>query len=353
MLSKFLGVFFPGFSWFHGFALWDIGSALSIGGSIAGGLMGSDAAGDAADAQSEASAAAIAELRKIGERTRSDTAPYRSLGSGSANLLSQMLGINIYGDAASRGYSLNDLVKVDENGNFLANDALLSLSPEYRDAFSKWEQWHQSTYGTGANLEKDSSEGSAEAGIAQFMGGESALERLNAAAKARADEFSSDPSFGSLLKKFSLADLNSDVVYNKGLQFGLDEGMKALDRRQLALGGYDSGAAIKAATRYANDYGETKAAGAQNRFMGDKAFSLNALLGTTNVGQNAVNTDANTGAQMAQAIGGAQMGAGNARAAGIVGGANAWSNALTGAGNAWNTYQQNEQTRRVLDGMGY
>jgi hypothetical protein len=348
MLSKFLGVFFPGFTWFHGAALWDIGSALSIGGSLIGGMMGDDAADDAADAQVGASAEAIAELRKIGDRTRKDTAPYRSLGSGSANLLSKLLGVDMYG-AGGNNFGIGDLVKVDEQGNFIANDALTFI-PEYQDAFAQWEQAHNAKYGTNANLAKDSDLYTARKGVEQFLGG---IDGFNKTAQLRSEQIRSDPNYGSLLRSFTLEDLNKDVVYNKGLQFGLDEGMKALDRRQLALGGYDSGAAVKAATRYANDYGETKAAGAQNRFMGDKAFTLNSLLGTTSVGQNAVNTDANTGMQMAQAIGGAQMGAGNARAAGIVGGANAWSNALTGAGNAWNTYQQNEQTRRVLDGMGY
>jgi hypothetical protein len=344
MLSKFLGVFFPGFSWFHGFALWDIGTALSVGGSIVGGLMGSDAAEDAADAQTAASAEAIAELRKIGERTRSDTAPYRGLGESSVSRLSYLLGLTDLSGGAQYDKKYGELVDTS-SGVPKPVASLYSSDPAYRQAWDAAMAMHRGAgynKGGGGNYTADSDTGWIDTVIRERLPGRDSFQDMEA-----------DSSYGSLLSKFSLADLNSDVVYNKGLQFGLDEGMKALDRRQLALGGFDSGAAIKAATKFANDYGETKAAGAQARFMGDKAFTLNSLLGTTNVGQRAVETDANTGMQMATAIGGAQMGAGNARAAGIVGGANAWSNALTGAGNAWNTYQQNEQTRRVLDGMGY
>jgi hypothetical protein len=339
MFRKFLDVFFPGFSWEHGFALWDAGSALSAGASIVGGFMGSDSAEDAADAQAESAAAAIAELRRIGDRTRSDTEPYRLLGAGSVDRLMYKLGLTDLSGGGQYDKKYGQLV--DMSGGVPKPVASLYASdPEYRRAWDTVQANHNKQYSGGYTEDSDS--GIIDQGIRSLLPSRDSFQAM---------EQTSD--YGSLLKNFTLEDLNNDVVYNKALKFGLDEGLKALDRRQLALGGYDSGAAVKATTRYANDYGETKAAGAQQRFMGDKAFTLNSLLGTTAVGQNAVNTDANTGAQIAQAIGGAEMGAGNARAAGIVGGANAWSNALSGIGNAWNTYQTNKTTERVLTGMGY
>jgi hypothetical protein len=45
------------------------------------------------------------------------------------------------------------------------------------------------------------------------------------------DTGGSGPDDGSLLRKFTQDDLNSDPVYQNGLQFGLDEGTKALERR--------------------------------------------------------------------------------------------------------------------------
>jgi hypothetical protein len=45
-----------------------------------------------------------------------------------------------------------------------------------------------------------------------------------------------------------------DVMNQPGYQFGLSEGQKAVDRRVSAAGGRVSGAAIKAANRFATDY---------------------------------------------------------------------------------------------------
>lgn len=325
-----------------------VGAAVSVGGAIGGGLFGDDSAEDAADEQAQASAEAIAELRKIGDRTRSDTSPYRGLGSASANRLNQLLGLTDFSRAGTFGKG--DLVVVDDQGNFQMNDEL-AYDPNYQSAFNRWKEAHQQQYNTSANLAKGSLEYGAEDTIYSFLGADG-LQGINDESLRRAEAAKADPMYGSLLRSFTLADLNADVVYNKGLEFGKNEGLKALERRQLALGGFDSGSAVKAATRFANDYGETKAAGAQQRFMGDKAFTLNSLLGTTNVGQRAVETDANTGMQMATAIGGAQMGAGNARAAGIVGGANAWGNAIGGIGSAINNYRDNETLKSVLGGSG-
>jgi hypothetical protein len=334
MLRKFLDVFFPGFGWEHGFALWDVGSALSIGGSIAGGLFGDDAAEDAADAQSASAAAAIEELRKIGARTRSDTAPYRALGSGAVNKLAYLMGVGGSPDGSSGGNDAYTLTDFFNYGKYWRN-ATGSKATDgelMEGARQQYEEYLNGAFGDGAATD------------AHFGGKLRDLEAPK--------DYSGDEAYGSILKTFGEEDLENDVVYNKALQFGLDEGTKALERRSLANGGLDSGATAKALTRFANDYGETKAAGAHQRFMGDKAFTINALMGTTGVGQWGVGLDANTGAQMAQAIGNAQMGAGNAQAAGIVGGANAWGNAFGGIGNAVGQYQNNQILDRVLRGGG-
>jgi uncharacterized RmlC-like cupin family protein len=119
------------------------------------------------------------------------------------------------------------------------------------------------------------------------------------------------------------------------------------------MGGYDSGATLKALMRFGNDYGETKAAGAQQRFMGDKGFTYDALSGVANRGVQATGINAGVGTATSNNISDAIMAGGNARSAGIVGGANAWGNAMTGVGNAWNQHQSNQTTNRILTGMGY
>jgi hypothetical protein len=336
MLKRFLEMFFPGFSWEHGFALWDMGSAIGAGASILGGMMGDDDADDAADAQIAATMAAIDELKKIDKRTRRDNAPARGIGSAALYRLSDLLGLD-----KPHLQSLDQLA-----------DAVLPKysSTEYDD--NKTLYYNPYT------------------GETNFSGGTGFLALPNAKTVkteeiggwdrekfkelvAKDYEFlKSQPTpqdFGSMLRKFSQADLDADLVYNKGLQFGLDEGAKQLNRRASALGSYDSGATLKALTRFANDYGETKAAGAYDRFTADKLNTYNMLMGTTNVGQNAIQTDSQTGSNIAQAVAGAQMGAGNARAAGIVGGANAWGNALSGIGNAYNQYQTNQTLKTIFN----
>jgi hypothetical protein len=143
-------------------------------------------------------------------------------------------------------------------------------------------------------------------------------------------DYSGDPLYGSLLKDFSQADLDNDVVYNTGLEFGLNEGTKALDRRAAAYGGYDSGATLKALARYANDYGSTKAEGAYNRFMNDKNTTYNFLSGQQGMGLNATtnNQSMNTGLLTAGAN--ANMGAAGQQAQYGMQGAAALNNGIMG-----------------------
>lgn len=163
-----------------------------------------------------------------------------------------------------------------------------------------------------------------------------------------------------LLRKFTSADLTADPVYNSGLEFGKQQGVDAINARAIAGGGYDSGGAIKAGIRFANDYGSTKAQGAYDRFTGDQNSVYNKLMGVANIGASATGQTVAAGTNMANSNTAAQSsaannisdlvtGAGNARAAGIVGGANAWSNAGTGVGNAVTNYQNSETLKKLLD----
>ena len=106
-------------------------------------------------------------------------------------------------------------------------------------------------------------------------------------------QFGGDPAgpqtgeFGSLTRKFNANDLANDPVYNSGLKFGLDQGTGALNQRAIANGSYDSGATLKALTRFANDYGSTKANESYNRFNTDNTNTYNRLAGVSGAGQTA------------------------------------------------------------------
>lgn len=107
---------------------------------------------------------------------------------------------------------------------------------------------------------------------------------------------------GDLVRRFSQSDLEADPVYNNGLKFGLDQGKDAINARSLMAGNYDSGATLKALTRFGNDYGTTKAEGSYNRFTGDQNNTYNRLMGVTNVGQNATNAENTLGFNTASNI---------------------------------------------------
>jgi hypothetical protein len=152
---------------------------------------------------------------------------------------------------------------------------------------------------------------------------------------------------GSLTKPFTSADLNADPVYNSGLQFGLDQGTKAINARAIAGGNYDSGATLKALTQFGNDYGSTKANDAFNRFQTTQGNIYNRLSGVSGTGQTAVGQVAQAGQAATNNITGSIADAGNARAAGIVGGANA----VTGAAGNINSLANNFSSNATLQAL--
>jgi hypothetical protein len=308
-----------------------IGEALSIGGSIAGGLFGDDANEDAANAIGASNEQIQKMIRDQQASNTSAFAPYSKLGSAANAKLSQLLGLTDYSNAGS--YGMGDLVIIDEQGNFQMNPDLAG-EPRYQKAFDLWKQAHQREYGTSANVNQGGIESGAEDWILKAMGGRAGLNAINSESLSRAEAARNDPSFGSLLRKFGQSDLDSDVVYNTGLEFGLNEGVKGLNRRAASGGSYDSGATLKALTRYANDYGTTKAEGAYNRFMGDKATTYGFLSGQQGVGLNATdrNQSLNTGL-VGSAIGANQNAASQQAAYGVQGAAALNNGIMGGIGN--------------------
>lgn len=155
---------------------------------------------------------------------------------------------------------------------------------------------------------------------------------------------------GQFGRRFTTADLNADPVYQSGLQFGLDEGTKGINRQAAAGGSMLSGATLKALTRFGNDYGSTKANESYNRFNNDQNAQYNKLAGLSGAGQQATNQISAAGQNMANNISASQIGAGNARASGYVGQANAWNGAIGGATNA---LQQYSLMNRMFPTSGY
>lgn len=135
---------------------------------------------------------------------------------------------------------------------------------------------------------------------------------------------STDPLYGSLLKPFTGADLEN----TPGYQFQLDQGQQGLNNIASSAGNYLSGANLKAASQYNQDYAGTAFQAGYNRDAADKS-RVNDFLGSiANLGVNTTNNIANVRTNAASQVANNQIGQGNAQAAGIIGQANAWDSVI-------------------------
>lgn len=107
-----------------------------------------------------------------------------------------------------------------------------------------------------------------------------------------------------------------------GYQFQIEQGEKGVLNNMAALGMKNSGAALKALTRFRT--------GLANQEYGNY---MNRLAGAAGMGQSQVNTTNQMTQNAAQGIASSYGDVGAARASGYVGQANAWQNALGGAAN--------------------
>ena len=292
-------------------------AAISIGGSLLGGRSKNRAARRAQQAQEAAAARQEAMVREFDARTQKQTEPYRQFGEGSTNKLSDYLGIDSNNPEYGRAQSDYD--------NAQAEYTRLLQTPQ-QPVSGNIDKRYAQDYGLNGLFARQAN--------TQNVATNSNNSELIAAAKSRLDASRAkldgtarssgrSSNFGSLLKPFSAQDLKNDVVYNTGLDFGREQGERGINNRALATGNFDSGAALKELTRYGNDYGNQRAGDAQQRFMGDKSFTFNSLMGGTQVGQNAVNTASGNSTTALNSINSAIAGGGNARSAGAIARGNA------------------------------
>jgi len=301
-------------------------------GAVVGGVIAAQGAKDAAGAGAGASKAQIREARRQYDQTRSDFEPFRQTGLSANSRLSYLLGLSPSGGGSSPQLTYDQLRKELESQYTTQGQG--DASYEYDPYSGEMQQVRRPTQ----NVDQTGLDAAITARLAQ-----QAQQQAQQQAAA-----SGDPNYGSLMRKFSAEDLEADPVYQSGLKFGLDQGTGQINARASALGQYDSGATLKAHTRYASDYGSTKANESYNRYNTDNTNIYNRLAGVSGAGQTATGQVASAGANASNQIGGALSDMGNARAAGIVGGANAWGNALN---TGINTYQ-NQQYLNMLKGQG-
>ena len=278
---------------------------VSVGTSLLGSAMQSGSSGQAQQAQQKGTDAAIAEQRRQYDRTRSDNAPYLATGTAANRRLASLLGLSP--DESSVGGS---------SGSF-------KLGPyEYQQGGSTG--WQVNLGGNWTDLNPATTD------FGQLA---SANQSNQAQQQTAASSAQSSPDFGSLNKKFSIADFNADPVTQLGYQSGLDLGTRGINNKAAANGGRDNGGVLKALTRFGTDYTGMQAGASRDRFIGDQNNIYNRLAGLSGTGQQAVNTGAAAGANSAGNISGLLSAQGNANGAASIARGNAWQGGLQNIGN--------------------
>ena len=140
-------------------------------------------------------------------------------------------------------------------------------------------------------------------------------------------------------------------MQDPGYQFRLTEGLKALDRQAAARGGLISGAALKGAQRFGQDFASGEYQNAFNRYQAERQARLGPLQSLANVGQTTAQQIAGQGQQMATNVGQAQTAAAQARASGYAGMSQAATGGLQQYLNYSQQQQQNALTQQLINQM--
>lgn len=318
--------------------VWAASTVIALGAgaaAVGGAALSANAAGNAADAQERGANQANATSRYQYDQTRKDNAPFLANGTAASNALAYRLGL---GGTAKGGASATDY-SAAPTSTFAGQ----SGNPLWDKIIGGFQANHQAQYGSAfnrdwnADAEAMQTKAALDAAYKNQLATDPEMQALMAGQAQQQTQNEADPQFGSLLKKFGQDDLNNDLVYQNGLQFGLDQGVQGLNRQAAASGSLLSGAAAKALTKFGNDYATTKGNESFNRFQVQRDGTFNKLAGLSGVGQVASNQVGSAGQSMANQVSQNQVGMGNARGASGIAQGNAWS----GAGTSMvNNYQQ-------------
>lgn len=297
-----------------------IGTIAAIGGSLGSAYMQAEAARDAAETQAGATRAGIGEQGRQFDIVRSDQAPYRRMGDSAVMQLLREMGI-------SRGPSTR----------------YTGATPLSRDEFDP-----ESYLAAYADINQTGERGNAEWRADPYK--HYLLEGQTGGSYRPAFRYGETRTTDApLSRRFSIEDFWQDPVTQLGYESGLEEGRRALKNMAPLTFGSDSGAAIKAMTKFGQDYAGQRAAESQNRFEGNKSNVFNRLMAMIGGGQVANQVNAAAGANMANNVAGMTTAMGNANAASRIGQANAWTGALGNLSNWWQQQQNRNMQQQMLD----
>ena len=278
---------------------------------LVGAFISSSGASDAADSQRAATDAATAEQRRQFDLVRGDTASARGIGESAIAQLARELGLPYNPQTGSMGGLTEAQIRAELTPQYTTGGT--SASP------GRLEQY---TDGSGSGPEQQSS----LRWIPAVEGSPGTLNQagLDAAVQQRmARQTSGAQQPGQPMPQEVI-----DPTKDPGYQFGLQQGQTALDRRIAAMGGRVSGAALKASTRYNQDYATTGYAAAYNRQNSARSERLNRLQALAGIGQTAAATSGQAGSNTSNAITNMLTSQGDATGASKIAQSNIWGNAF-------------------------
>lgn len=133
------------------------------------------------------------------------------------------------------------------------------------------------------------------------------------------------------------------LTSDPGYQFGLKEGINAINTGAASNGTLLSGKRLRDLAQFGQDYAGTKFNEAFQRNLAERSNRYNELAGIAGTGQTAAQSIGSYGANTASNIGNYATQAGNARAAALTNWGNSVNNTL---GNIGNLYMSNDLLKR-------
>ncbi len=380
--------------------------AASVAGPLVSGMMQSDSAGEALQSQEAGAARSDATQRYIYDTSRADNAPFQQTGVAANNRLAQLMGLG------GGGAMTREQIRAQLSGQFARGgggassgtplpasiaglpyvtqagyDYFRQANPQDADNIAAYLTSGGKTEGSegasGQAMPVQAPEwfrfGARQSGQGDEAGLNAAVEAQFAQQQRDQATAESDPAYGSMMRNFSAqdlrddpvlnasegymqpmrdfqkSDLDGDVVYQNGLQYGLDEGRRGIENMGAATGSALSGNTLRALTRFGNDFATKRTGDAYDRFNTNQNYKyglrvdsnnrfginrdakfnkLSALSGTGQVaagqvgaaGQNYGNSLSRTAQELGTAQGAAAIAKGNALSGGINGAVSAWGN---------------------------
>ena len=265
------------------------------------------------------------------DQTRSDLEPWRNAGELSLDKLQYMLGLSP-GGAGGSGPGERPTPQQFQRQPPMARNQYVNK------ATAGSSHYAYSNIAAEAGAEWDALYGNMGQDPGAYNEAVANWEKQNAAWQQQQQAAGGDPEYGSLTRRFSMADFEESPGYN----YRLERGREAINKGSASRGNYYAPQTLQDLGDFQQGIASDEFEKAYGRYTNDQDRTYGMLANQSVVGQNAA---AQTGAAGSNSISGYNMGAANsanARIAGISGIANAGL-------DAYNSYKQQEILKQNQD----